>query len=205
MARDRKPRADAKIDGLGLTEEQRDMVYGHCERVRLADGVKWLKAEFDLEISEERLSKWLERERHERAFQKRLSAVCDASRRAQIIGSQVGSALQMSEAATAAFAAALLDAQIAEDAKGMKAAAVPLAMLLEAVAKSKKADADVSQTELAWKKFRYDAAEAALACVAELQEINRSPIADEEKRERAVKRLFGEKPSHVKTAAEVLG
>lgn len=191
----RKTRADSVLDDL--SPEQREAVFAYCERVSLEKGIAWLKAEFDIEVSDSTLSKWLGKVRHEKKFATRLDQIAVANQRAGVVATTIGDALQLSQANILMLNQALMDAQIAGDDKAVKKAILPLVMLIEAVAKNKKADADVQDAETARSKFQFDAAKAALAAAADLQEISRSKGSEREKVERAVKRLFGEKPAHV--------
>jgi hypothetical protein len=77
----------------------------------------------------------------------------------------------------------------------MKSAALNLSMVIEAMAKDRKSKADVLSAETGRDKFQFDAAKAALAAAAELKEINESAGSEREKVERAIARLFGQRPA----------
>jgi hypothetical protein len=200
----RKLRSDSILDGL--TPEQQDAVYaqGNAAKNSLKATISWLRAEFDVEISDTRLSAWLARRRQEEAFQARLEELAAADEHARTVAQDFGDVAHLTEANIALLSQDLLDAQLAQSPAAIKAAAMNLATLVEAFAKNKKADADVEAAQTQRDKFQFDAAKAALAHAAELQEINASKLDDTEKRERAIKVLFGDRPAHVKTAKEVV-
>ena len=191
-----------------LTPEQREMVYDFADAHTLDGTVAWIKSEFDIETSKTSLGDWLEKVRGEKTtealFLERLEELRKADERSHEIGVSVGNTLQLHESNVVLLSQALQAAQIANDHQALKAAAVGLSMVMEAVAKSKKADADVLTAETQRDKFQFDAAKAALANAAELQAINAEKIDDSEKRARAIKVLFGDRPAHVRTAAEVI-
>jgi hypothetical protein len=59
-----------------LKAEQREAIYAHCSSVSLADGVRWLEAEYNVQIGTCRLATWLRKRRGEES----LAGVCRKTR-----------------------------------------------------------------------------------------------------------------------------
>jgi len=196
----RKINANSKLDAL--PPEQQEMVFAMCNRagMTLEAGAKWIRDEFDVEISGARLGKWLEKRRIDNEFAELMASIRADSDRAQLLASEIGDAAEIGEANIAMLGQALFETLRSKDKEKIKLrgkAAMHLAMVLEAFAKDRKSKADVLNAELGREKFQFDAAKAALAASADLQEINRSKGSEREKVERAITRLFGERPKNI--------
>lgn len=193
---DGKTRSDSKLDAL--RSKQQDAVFEHCETVKLVDGVRWLKSEFDIEISINRLSKWLEKTRNDRQFAELLSDIRSDSERSELVAQALGDVGRLNESNIKMLSQALFAAQRTGNVKAVKNAVFGLSMVVEALAKDRTANANVISAETARDRFQFDAAKKALANAAELQDIQRSKGSEREKVERAVQRLFGKKPEAAK-------
>jgi hypothetical protein len=79
----RKTRADSLIDSL--TTAQQEVVFSHCETTSLEAGADWLRAEYDVTISPQRLGKWLEKRRADFNFVKTLASIRADADRAKLI------------------------------------------------------------------------------------------------------------------------
>ena len=194
----RKTRSDSRIDAL--EPEQQDAVFAQCNRagVTLEAGAKWLRDEFDLKISPQRLGKWLEKMRIDQDFRDVLSDVRADRDRATLLSRELGDAAELAEANVAMLGQALFETLRNKNMAGLRGkAAMALSMVVEAFAKDRKSKADVMTANTAREKFQFDAAKAALSAASELQEINRSKGSEREKVERAITRLFGQKPASI--------
>lgn len=169
--------------------------------VELAEriGVRW-----GITIGKSAVAEWLAKQRDEAEFDAFLSKVSESAIRADTIAEAAGKSGQLTEAAISGLGTALQLALIGGKAEVAENAAKAFSALLTAHASNKKADAAIEMAATAREKFQFDAAKAALAHAEELQEINRDATDDKTKVERAIKRLFGEKPKNVRTATEVL-
>ena len=118
--------------------------------------------------------------------------------RAQLLSREIGDAAEMPEATITLLGQVLFESLRNPKKEATRGkAAKNLAMVVEAFAKDRKSKADVKVAETQFQKFQFDAAKAALACAGELQEINRNKGSEREKVERAITRLFGEKPKQI--------
>jgi hypothetical protein len=193
----RKTRSDARIDALD--PEQQEAVFAHCNRagVPLEAGAKWLYDEFDVQISPQRLGKWLEKMRLDKDFRDLLSDVRADRDRASLLSREIGDAAEMAEANITMLGQALFETMRNKDKVKLRGkAAMALSMVVEAFAKDRKSKADVMTANTQRDKFQFDAAKAALSAAADLQEINRSKGSEREKVDRAIARLFGKKPEN---------
>ena len=191
----RKTRDDARLDKL--PEDLQEAVFTHCEKVKLEDGARWLKSEFDIELSPQRLGKWLEKVRNANEFSELLSQIRRDAESAELVGQAIGDAANLHESNTTLLSQALFHAQRTKNPVAMKLAAEALSTIMTAVAKRDAAKASVISAETARNRFQFDAAKLALVHAAELQEIQRSTGSEREKVERAVARLFGRQPKTV--------
>lgn len=199
----RKP--NAKLDAL--PPEQQEMVFAQCNSgMTLEAGAKWIAAEFDIEISGPRLGKWLEKRRIDNDFSELMSNIRADADRAHLLSNAVGDVAGMNEALVAMLGQALFETLRSKDKQKIKLqgkAAALLSMVVEAFAKDRKSKADVVVAGTQRDKFQFDAAKAALGAAADLQEISRSKGSEREKVERAIARLFGNKPENIPGMPEV--
>lgn len=197
----RKTRADGLIDSRLPRAAQEELFrLSEEENHSLAQLQEWLVSKYELEISRDSISRWLISERQladQAKFERMLMDLQGASDRAGQIADAVGDAAQMHEANVALLSQALLAAQQSGDPAQIKFAVGGLSFLLDSVAKSRKADADVLSAKVARDRFQFDAAKQALKHAAELQEINKTTGSEREKVEQALLVLFGEKPEGV--------
>ena len=172
--------------------------------IGLEELVERIDTKWNISIGKSALGEWLAKQREEKEFDVFLSKLSEATVRADAIALAVGDSGKLTKSAIGALSAGLQLAIVSGDVKARDKAAKSLAMVLTAYASDKKADASVEVAGTATAKFQFDAAKSALAHAEELQEINRDETDDKTKVARAIKRLFGEKPKNVRTAAEVL-
>lgn len=188
-----------------LSAEDRALV---CEWADNSDSlveiVERISVRWSISIGKSALGEWLAKQREAKEFDAWLDKVGSASVRADIIADAAGKSGQLTEAAITGLGTALQIALIGGNPIVAESAAKSFAALLTAHASNKKADAAVEMAGTAREKFQFDAAKAALAHAEELQEINRDEVDETIRVQRAIKRLFGDKPRHVRTAAEIL-
>lgn len=177
-----------------LDPAQQDLVFAQCEKMKLEDGVRWLKAEFDLALNESTLSRWLTKIRNDQAFSDLLGEIRADAARADLVAESLGDVGRMNESNIKMLSQALFAAQRTGDTKAVSRAVIGLSMIVEALAKDKSSTASVISAETSRSRFQFDAAKAALAAAADLQEIQRSTGSEREKVDRAIARLFGAKP-----------
>jgi|GEM_PF-3845537 len=188
----RKIRDDARIDKLA--PDQQTIVFEQCEKMKLADGVRWLKAEFDITLSINRLGKWLEKIRNEHKFSDLLAEIRADADRSEQVADALGDVGQLNESNIKMLSQALFAAQRTGNTKAVKNAVFGLSMIVEALAKDRSATASVITAETSRNRFQFDAAKAALAAAGDLQQIQKSSGSEREKVDRAIDRLFGTKP-----------
>jgi hypothetical protein len=172
--------------------------------IGLVELVERISVQWSISIGKSALGEWLTKQREQRDFDVWLDKVGAASVQADIIATTAGKSGQLTEAAITGLGTALNLALVSGNPLITESAAKSFAALLTAHASNKKADAAIELAATAREKWQFDAAKAALDHAAELQEINRDEADDKTKVARAIKRLFGEKPKNVRTAAEVL-
>jgi ribosomal protein L23 len=172
--------------------------------VSLEELVERILTKWDIKLGKSALGEWLAKQRDAKEFDAWLDKVGNASGQADAIVEAAGKSGQLTEAAITGLGTALNLALVSGNPLITESAAKSFSALLTAHASNKKADAAIDMAQTAREKFQFDAAKAALAHAEELQEINRDETDDKTKVARAIKRLFGEKPKNVRTAAEVL-
>jgi len=187
-----KTRSDSKLDQLAPNEQE--SVFTECEKKKLADGVRWLKDEFDIEISANRLSKWLEKRRNDNTFSELLAEIRADADRSDQVAEALGDVGKLNESNIKMLSQALFSAQRTGNTKAVKNAVFGLSMIVEALAKERASTASVITAETSRNRFQFDAAKLALKHAAELQDIQKSSGSEREKVERAVETLFGKKP-----------
>jgi hypothetical protein len=195
----RKETPLAKMDAL--PDGMREAVFAFCEKNTLAQAVKWIGAEFDIQISDTRLSTWLGKLRNEKAdaeFRAYLAELSRDSAQAGEIAATAGRAAALNAANVALLSQGLYTALRAnKDHKQQMIAAEMLSGLLTSVAKSDQARAQIISAETGRDKFQFDAAKLALQHLEALRAIQQSNATDREKIDLAVTRLFGTAPQEV--------
>lgn len=183
------------------TPENRDALFNVVEGGTLQEAQAWLWETLKIRRSLDAISSWAQSERTERAFADQLAKLRSNQERAASIAQEVGDAFDIAKANVALLGQALLDAQLAGDEAAKAKAAQLMFFALSSIAKNKQADAQMLAARTAHNKFQFDAAKAALAAAADLQEIARSAGSEREKVQRAVDRLFGERPETVEAVS----
>lgn len=205
MSEDRKTRGDSVLD-TGLTGAEQDAFFAYCEGNTelgghtLIEAARWLRANREIDLSENSISKWLARRRKEAKdfqFYSYLAEVRKDAERAEAFGEQV-SALQV-EGITQANVAMLSQAMFRASREKNEAAlgffTELLSKLMAAVAKHRASTAAQISAETGRDRFQFDAAKRALAQAAALQQITQSGGHEREKIERAVQTIFGRRPA----------
>ena len=193
----------SKLDALSA-DQQEELCGLSEDGVPLELLVSWVFDKGGITIGKSALGEWLSKRRDDEAYEDLLVEVHDAAVKADEIAEEVGRSAKLTESTITALSAALQKAIIRGNDAARDAISKSLAMVVTAHANNKKADAAVEAAGTATAKFQFDAAKSALAHAEELQEINRDETDEKTKVARAIKRLFGEKPKGVRTAAEVL-
>jgi hypothetical protein len=194
---ERKRNPNRKL--AGLTPEQLEAVFRFTESHTLEVSAKWLEAEFGVDMSPQQLGKWAEDERTQRAFEARLLKIAQASKQAGALKKRLGSLEEVTDANLSLLAQAFMAAQLTGSQADVKKLAFQFSMLLDAVAKSRRAGAAVRDSETARQKFEFDAAKAVLKHMAELKAITSdSDLSEEERTRRIRERVFGVQPVEVK-------
>ena len=201
-----KQRGDAEIDKLFKTDEQHDAFFIESESRNLAATQKILAAApYKLDVSINTISRWLRKVRTEKAddkFRELLVEIKDDATKAGQLAREVGDAHQLAEANVTMLSQALFRARRSDDPKALRSSAVLLSMVMEAVAKQNASRASVISAETSRDRFQFDAAKAALAAAADLQDIQKSKGSEKEKVDRAINRLFGTKPQNLRSSAK---
>jgi len=179
----RKTRADSRL-GI-LPADAQENIFSHCETVTLEEGVKWLREEMKIESSAQGLSRWLMKRRADMSMEERLEEIRDDSKRAKMVGDLFGAATALSEANC------VLVAQAVFEEFRRPAAERDSKRLMQYMGMALKA----RTVDLAYNKFRFDAAKRARECAAGLNEINANDGDERKKTEMAMVLLFGEAPS----------
>jgi hypothetical protein len=187
-----KRRSDSILDGL--TAGEQEIVFEHCEKRKLEDGVRWLKAELDVQLDKSNLGRWLEKVRNDRVFSDLLAEIRADADRSELVAESLGDVGRLNESNIKLLSQALFAAQRTGNMAAVKNAVFGLSMVVEALAKDRSATASVITAETSRSRFQFDAAKKALAHAAELQSISKSSGSEREKVERAIVRLFGQKP-----------
>ncbi len=121
-----------------------------------------------------------------RAFAASLRKIEENRDRATLIGNAVGAAMAFTKANGVLFAQAVFE-ELQKPAKKREQSRLVqyMTMALKAGAAS-----------LAYERFRFDAAKKAMECLGDLQQINEEGGDEEEKIEKAIAVLFGERPEN---------
>ncbi len=205
---DRKVRGDSVLD-TQIAPAQRDEVYAYIERHTLNEAQAWLIEHFNIELSTTAIGRWAEKRRRAKAdfaFANLLRDIKADQEQAVELSNEVGQATEMADANVVMLSQALFEAKRSGNPAALKNAAKLFSMVLESVAKSKTAQANLIAAETGRDKFQYDAAKSALANAAELQRINQGSGDEDAKVERAIISLFGRNPnssSNIAPAADV--
>ena len=192
-----EPKSRSEID-KHLSEEERDGLFALVESTTLKEGAAWLRTRYDIDLSPTALGKWAEKRRRKSkdvAFQELLAGLRYDNEQASAVAAEIGSAAQLNDANVMLLGQALFSARRTGDPAEIKNAAKLFAMVLEANAKAKTAEASVIVAETGRNRFQFDAAKAALAHAEELQRINTSKGSEREKIERAILAVFGRHPT----------
>lgn len=117
-----------------LSDEQSDAVFAFGEGHTLEVTCKHLADEYDIEISKDGLSKWLNRERGERNFEAQLARISVADKRAGQISGLAGKAAKLNEGNVLLLSAGLQSAILAEDDAGVAEAVKNVSTLVNSLA-----------------------------------------------------------------------
>ena len=161
MANSRKRNPLSKLSVL--TDAQADAVFEFGEAHTLEVTCKHLADEYDVEISKDGLSKWLNRERADRNFEVQLSRIATADERAGKIGGLAGKSAKLTGANIALLQAALQAALLAEDALQISECSKSLAAVLSAHTGERRADIAADAAALNRDKFEVESCERFLA------------------------------------------
>ncbi len=138
----------------GLTAEQASAVFDFGEAHTLEVTCKHLADEYDVDISKDGLSRWLNHERAERNFAQQLDRITMADERAGSIAKRVGKATALTEANIALLSTALLNASLAEDVAGVDAASKALSLVVGAATSQQKVTIAADAVALNRDKFK---------------------------------------------------
>jgi len=185
----RKPRGDARLNQL--TQGQQDRVVAHCEGVTLAEGVKWLKAQFNIKLTDICLSRWLKRQRLNVVVQARLTRIQDARDNATLMGKAIGSAAEFTNANFVLIAQAVFEELLKEEDDRDEA---KLASYMTMALRAQGNDLKDRTVGLSYKRFYWDKSKTALKHAPELIRISESDADEDAKIEKAMLLLFCEKP-----------
>jgi hypothetical protein len=186
MIDNRKIRADSRLSQL--TAEQQDDVITHCESIKLEDGVAWLKATFNLTLSEMGLSRWLRKHRALRSVAARLQQIQDARDQATLIGKVVGAATDITDANVVLIAQAVFEELLKPPSERDE---VKLSHYMALGIKVNEQNLKTRAGNLAYQRFHFDVGRKALAFASQLQRINESGVDERAKIEEAMVLLFG--------------
>ena len=142
-----------------LTAEQADAVFEFGESHTLEVACKHLADEYDIEISKDGLSKWLNRERAEREFEQHLQRLTIADKRADSIAKSVGVSQKLTGANIALLSTALQTALLAEDKDGIEAASKALSLVVGASTSQQKVTIAADVAALNRDKFEVETCE----------------------------------------------
>lgn len=192
----RKVRGDSVL--AGLPQERQDELYARVESSTLAEAQEWLASHYDLNVSQDTLSRWAGRRRQEDmsfARHKKLMEIAAARRNAEQFAQAFGDLGAIHQSNIGLFGQALLAAQLGEDQESAGFFAKAMHDLMDGVAKMKRADAAVAAADTAREKFEFDAAKAVLEHMESLQSVrSQSGLSDEEKAARVRELVFGREP-----------
>ncbi len=181
-----KVRPDCKLGQLSL--EQQRTTFAHCDRVSLAEGVQWVKRQYDLQVSNSALSAWLRRHRPSRPVAGPLQRLGDNRDLATFVGNVIGTATEITDQNIVSFAQAVFEEfqKTAEERNERR-----LVQFMTLALKAKDQEIRARSVDLAQDRFHFDAAKQALAFASELQRIHDSGADDRAKIEEAMTILFG--------------
>jgi len=189
-----------------LSVEARDMFFAAAEKMNLDEAAALLEREFDVKLSAKSVGLWLGERRTQAAiasrdaqFQTRLLEIAASSKNAQELRDLLGKLDVLTEANLALLSESFMAAQLKGDAKEIKNLAFLFSAVLDATAKSRRADAAVQDSITSRDKFQFDAAKACLKHAKELYQISCSTGTENEKLEAAVGLVFGQKPAGLVT------
>jgi hypothetical protein len=193
MAKVTKQRKKSGMRLDRLTREQRDAMFENCERMRLEDGVVWIKEQYNVEVAIQTLRKWLGKERDDKAAGEQLQNIRDDKDRALLMERVIGPSSVFTDANSTLFAQAVFEEfrKPAEERDQER-----LIRYMELAIKAKNQELKERVIKLGYDKFHFDGARAALGHVDELQGINASPADEDEKIEQAIEILFGKTPKN---------
>ena len=190
MAPERKIRTDCKLNILD--REQQEAIYAHCESVSVNEGVRWIKEEFDLEVCFSGLTRWLQRQRTDKALMDRLEDIRDDRDRALLMGRVIGSATPITEANSVLFSQAVFEEfrkASGERDEGRLVKFMALAL------KAREQELKSRTVDLGFSRHHFDAAKKSLAFAPQLLRIHESSDDERAKIEQAIVVLFGEDPA----------
>lgn len=185
----RKIRGDSLLNRL--KSEQQDEVIALCESSTLDDGVKWLKAQLNIEISKCALSRWLKKQKMDAAASIRLQEIRASRQFATRMGKAVGSATEITETNSVLIAQAVFEELMKKDKERDE---TRLTKYMSVALKARDQEMRDKALSLAESRFRFDASKAALREAARLHEVNQGPEDEQEKIDKAMLLLFGPKP-----------
>ena len=192
----RKTRPDAWW--IKLKPDQLDAVFTHCESVTLTEGVKWLRATWKIVINPSSLGPWLRKEREDRINELVVDRLRDDRDRALLIGRVFGSATQLTDANSTLLAQVIFEEfrkpEKERDDKRLTA-------FMDLALKAKREENRTTALKVVEKKFRFNAAKAALKKAAELQAVNQGSGDERSKIDQAISILFGPEPSRFESPA----
>jgi hypothetical protein len=197
--RARKVRSDSVLH-KSLKPQRAQALYEKLEHggMTYVQAQDYLLKTCGINISSSAICQWAGKRRRAKAdadFARLLAEIKADKQQALDLGKEAGEAHQLNDANVLMFSQALFEAKRSNDPRAMKQAADLFSTVLEAVAKTRSADARMISAENSRNKFQFDAAKQALLHAAELQKIRRSNKGSErEKIDRAVVTLFGERP-----------
>ena len=184
-----------------LPVDQQDSIFEIVESGTLAKARKHLLDEYGIELSEQAISEWAMEKRFAKNLFARTQLILRARNSADEFLRKIGGHNDIDQANLALLAQAYFDAQVTGDKAAMGCISEPYTFLLDAVAKSRRADAALQDSETAMQKFRFDAAKLVLEHLEELNAIRGSDATDNEKLSRVVERVFGKPPEAKAEAA----
>jgi hypothetical protein len=176
----------------GLDAAQRDALAEYCAHASLADGLRWLEAQFGIKIaSTSTLSRWLHKHRILKSIESQLALISDDSERATLIGKLVGAAAALTDANIVLVAQAVFEElrKPAEERDEKR-----LAQYMTFAIRARAQNLTARSVDLAYERHRFNAAKRAMELAADLQQINQGGGDEREKIEKAIVLLFGEAP-----------
>ena len=190
MPLNRKKRPENQISRL--TPSQRDAAFTHCETVSLSEGVLWIKDQFNIRVTARTLSAFLREQRLARSMEPELNRLRDNRDRASLLGQVVNSATSLTVANSVLFSQAIFEEFRKPDDKRDE---TRLIHFMELALKAREQELKASAIDLSFDRFHFDVAGAALKHASKLQRIHESTASERAKLEKAIKLMFGEKPT----------